>query len=1153
METLAPPVVAVVVAHDPGPWFEETLASLASQDYAELSVLVLDSASGDDLTSRVAAVLPTAYVRRFEENRGFATTINEVRTMVDGADYFLLCHDDVALFPDAVHLMVEEAFRSNAGIVSPKVVSWNDPERLVHVGMTVDKGGSVVDRVQPNEIDHGQHDAVRDVFVAPGGSTLVRADLFEELGGFDAAIVAMGEDLDLCWRAQVVGARIIVAPDARVRHLEELAGGARPIEESLVVGASHDPSRHPVTLQELQRRHELLAVFKCYSRFHLIRVVPQIAMLAIGEVIVAQLAGNRARARAVVRAWRWNLGRLPIVRRQRKELKGHRRLSDRDIRLLQIGGSARLATYGRRLFQHGFHGAHADELAAADEADDSDELDSDASIGPIVERGPLAGGTTGTPDSEPAPDASARGRVSGRVRVTAWLTAALVVLIGTRGIVSGHLPAVGQFVPFPSWSSTLSQFTAGWHPSGVGTTAPASPALGLAGVVGTVLLGAMGLTQKVMILGCLPLGAWGAVRMLRPFGSQRASLVGGLAYLAMALPYNALALGRWGALVMYAGSPWVLARLCRATGSAPYAMPVRPAHPAFAAGVPFAHASSSSAFRRYTEWTVRHGRLRSVVTLGLVEAVLVSFAPAAAVAVVLVAAGLLLSSLVFGDWRSTRHAVGLALGSTLVAAVICLPWLIGVVSSGRGAVAIFGIPIPVSGAASWGSLLRFATGPIGDSPLAWGFALAAVVPLALARGVRFRWAGRFWSIALVFWLLAWVIGRGWTGSLAIDPLILLGPAAAAIAASIGLGVAAFEEELRAADFGWRQLVAVVATGAVVLGAAPTLVAALPGRWDLPLNDFSQSVAWMHSRTATGSFRVLWLGDTRSLNQGSWSAGGGLAYATSEDGAPDARWLWNAADPGPASGLASAVNLARTDRTDQLGRVLAPAGVRYVVLLTSLAPEILGEQSPEELPVPRDLAPALGRQLDLSPVVSGSGITVFANSDWIPVRAEVPAGKSTAAPVPVTGPLATPPGSSIVTGAVPVLPGPAASRSYRGRLSVGTVFAASAPAGGWTLTGPAGAPALRSPSFGWAARYRVTAPGVGTLHFDGGPWGPVSLLFSIVVWLAAIALLMGRRLGGPWQLARIGRRRSGPGGRDAARRSPSELPADNVTAEGEVSS
>jgi GT2 family glycosyltransferase len=1119
METLAPPVVAVVVAHDPGPWFEETLTSLAAQDYAELSVLVLDSGGRDDLTTRVAAVLPTAYVRRFEENRGFGTTVNEVQAMVAGADYFLLCHDDVALAPDAVHLMVEEAFRSNAGIVSPKVVSWDDPERLVHVGMMVDKGGSVVERVQPNEIDHGQHDAVRDVFVAPGGSTLVRADLFEELGGFDAHIVAMGEDLDLCWRAQVAGARIIVAPDARVRHLEELAGGARTMDASLVSGDPGRPSRHPVTLQELQRRHELLAVFKCYSRFHLVRVVPQIVILAIGEVIVAEVAGNRARARAVVRAWRWNLGRLSTIRRQRKELKAHRRLSDKEIRLLQVGGSARLATYGRRVFQSGFHGAHADELAAAGAlAAGADP----AGMSPAGSR-PPAGGPART-TGRPAPEVSERGRVTPRVRGTVWLSAALVVFIGGRGVVSGHLPAVGQFTPFPSWSSTLSMFASGWQPSGVGTTAPAAPALGLAGLAGTLLLGAMGLTQKLMIFACIPIGVWGVVRLLRPFRSQRASLVAGLAYLAVALPWNALALGRWGALVVYAGGPWVLVLLFGATGTAPYSRIGPGAGRTLAPAVDAGDSTGPrpSALRRFSAWTIRHGRVRSVVALGLLEAVLVSFAPATAVVVVLAALALALSSLVYGDWRSTRKAAALAAGSTLVAALICLPWLIGVLSAGRGAVAVFGVPTPVSEAASWGSLLRFAVGPIGDSPLAWGFAVAAVVPLALARGERFRWAGRLWSIALVFWLAAWATGRGWTGSLAIDPLLLLGPAAVAVAAAIGLGVAAFEEDLRAADFGWRQLVTVVATGAVVLGAAPTLVAALPGRWGLPVADFSQSVTWMQGQAANGSFRVLWLGDTRSLNQGSWSAGNGLAYATSDNGAPDARWLWNAADPGPARRLASAITTARTGRTDQLGRMLAPAGVRYVAVLTSLAPEIVGEQTPEVYPVPADLAPALDRQLDLSPVVSGTGITVYANADWVPVRAEVRGATGGATP-PRRGVFASPPGSGIVAGALPVLPGPAASRSYTGPLSVGTVHSALAPAGRWALTGPAGTAESRTSSFGWAANYRVTTAGVGSLHFDGGALAPASLLFSIAAWAAALVFLIGR-WGRPWPRIRNGRRR-----------------------------
>ena len=1132
METLAPPVVAVVVAHDPGPWFEETLASLGSQDYAELSVLVLDAASEEELTERVAAVLPSAYVRRFEENRGFGATVNEVRAMVDGADYFLLCHDDVALFPDTVHLLVEEAFRSNAGIVSPKVVRWDDPEQLVHVGMIVDKGGSVVDRVQPGEIDHGQHDAVRDVFVAPGGTTLVRADLFEELGGFDTAIVAMGEDLDLCWRAQVVGARVIVAPDARVRHLEELAGGSRPVDQSLAGAVADEPTGRSVTLQELQRRHELLAVFKCYGRFHLIRVVPQVFLLAVGEVIVAELAGNRARARAVVRAWRWNLSRVAVIRRQRKELKGHRRLGDKEVRLLQIGGSARLATYGRRVFQHGFHGAHADELAAAEDAVGLDEVSGPgAAVIPAPLRPSVAPPPAGPEGEAPGPE-----RTGVSVRLTVWLAAALIVVIGTRGVLSGGLPAVGQFVPFPSWSATLTQFATGWHPSGVGTTAPASPALALAGLLGTVLFGAMGLTQKVMVLACIPIGVWGVVRLLRPFGSPRASLVAGLSYLAMALPYDALALGRWGALVVYAGTPWVLARLCRATGMAPYAAPSPlTADPPVGDGLENGLGPRPSTGRRLADWAVRHHSLRTVVALGLIEAVMVSFAPAAAIVVVLAAVALALSSCIVGEWRGTLSALGLALSATVVAAIICLPWVVGVLSAGRGAVAVFGVPIPASGAASWGSLLRFAVGPIGDSPLAWGFVVAALVPLVLAHRMRFRWAARFWTVALVFWAVDWLVGRGWTGSLAIDPLVLLGPAAAAIAAVIGLGVVTFEEDLRAADFGWRQLITVAAAGAVVLGSAPTVVSAAPGRWDLPLNDFSQSVRWMGAKASGGAFRVLWLGDPRSLYQGSWSAGDGLAYATSEDGGPDARWLWNAASPGPAGRLGSAVDLARSERTDQLGRLLAPAGVRYVVVLTSLAPEITGEQSPEEYPVPADLVPALGHQLDLDPVVTGTGITIYANTAWIPERAQVTAGAAgaRAASPALSAAAVSPPGSPVVAGAAPVLPGPAASRSYRGPVARGTVYAAVAPADRWSLTGSGGTTAARSFSFGWVGTYRVAQASTATLSFRGGLMTPLSLLFSVVAWLAALAVVSVRRLGGGWTRLRTGRRRTRIDGDDGA--------------------
>src|SRR5580658_25094 len=116
LDTLAPPVVAVIVTCDPGPWFAETLRAFASQEYPELSVLVLDAGSSEDPTGLVATELPGAFVRRLGVNKGFGASANEALTMVEGASHFLFCHDDVAPAPDAIHLLVEESFRSNAGV-----------------------------------------------------------------------------------------------------------------------------------------------------------------------------------------------------------------------------------------------------------------------------------------------------------------------------------------------------------------------------------------------------------------------------------------------------------------------------------------------------------------------------------------------------------------------------------------------------------------------------------------------------------------------------------------------------------------------------------------------------------------------------------------------------------------------------------------------------------------------------------------------------------------------------------------------------------------------------------------------------------------------------------------------------------------------------
>src|SRR4051812_22433914 len=94
-EFATPTVVAVVVACDPGDWFDTCLESLVAQDYPHLSILVIDTGK-TDVTPRVAAAAPGAYVRRVDGNPGFAAAANEVLSVVEGASHYVLCHDDVA-------------------------------------------------------------------------------------------------------------------------------------------------------------------------------------------------------------------------------------------------------------------------------------------------------------------------------------------------------------------------------------------------------------------------------------------------------------------------------------------------------------------------------------------------------------------------------------------------------------------------------------------------------------------------------------------------------------------------------------------------------------------------------------------------------------------------------------------------------------------------------------------------------------------------------------------------------------------------------------------------------------------------------------------------------------------------------------------------
>jgi len=512
-EPSAPPVVAVVVVHEPGEWFDATLDSLARQDYPNLNSLFLLAGGEDAATAeRIHERLPNAFVRVLEGGPtggpGFGPAANAVFEVVEGlSGFFCFCHDDVALAPDVVRVMVEELYRSNAGIVGPKLVDWDNPMMLQDVGLDVDAFGAPASRVEPGEFDQQQHDSATEVFAVPSACLMVRADLFQVLGGFDTAMRYHGEDVDLCWRARITGARVVVAPAARVRHRGDLD--------------LRRPDLHHATLQA---RHELRSAMTLTPGAMLPLRVLQLVAIAVVQLVVGAFVGRIGAGWASLRALIGGIWRFPTTLARRGAIAKLRRAGTDNAPDVQVHGSNRLRDLGR-----------AREMRTLVGVGENVRRWRESAIGPLV----------------------------------TWLVVIAAVLLASRTLINRSVPLVGEFGRLPGSARDLwSSFTSAWNPNRLGGTVANPTGLGVLAIASVAWLFNMGAGLTVLVIGLILLGGLGVWRLADLFPTNRERIVALVAYVAMPLVPGVISIGRLGALVAYATVPWFVHLLRNAAGIA---------------------------------------------------------------------------------------------------------------------------------------------------------------------------------------------------------------------------------------------------------------------------------------------------------------------------------------------------------------------------------------------------------------------------------------------------------------------------------------------------------------------------------------------------------------------------------------------------------
>jgi GT2 family glycosyltransferase len=562
-------VTAVLVSHDGARWLPDALNGLLGQERPVQYVMAADTGSADDSAQLITDAIGPDRVLHLARRTGFGQAVEEAhrtaphltsedlpylkrpsgwdpvtRTWRDDAydlpelphgepvQWLWLLHDDCAPEPDALAQLLRvvdnelELGRDDVAVVGPKLRGWYDKRQLLEVGVSIANSGRRWTGLDRREQDQGQHDHVRSVLSVSTAGMLVRRDVFERLGGFDRRLPLMRDDVDLCWRVHAAGHRVLVAPDAVVRHAEAASRERRTVDCAGRTAASPhkvDKAGAVYTLLVNTRTAALPWVLLRLVLGTLVRTVAYLVGKVPGQAVdeIRGLMGVLLRPERIV-AGRRRRGAPQIDKGELRALFPPPGATVRAT-VEQIAGNLVGRSDSETPSGAGRHGGAIESGPGGDDADFL-QVEQFARLKRIARNpGPMV-----------------------------FLVLLLVTLAACRALLGGGTLAGGALLPAPADSGELwSRYTDAWHPVGAGGTPDAPPYLALVALLASVLFGSTGLAVTVLLVCSVPLAGLTAYFASRPLVESRLLRAwAAVVYAFLPAATGALAGGRLGTAVL---------------------------------------------------------------------------------------------------------------------------------------------------------------------------------------------------------------------------------------------------------------------------------------------------------------------------------------------------------------------------------------------------------------------------------------------------------------------------------------------------------------------------------------------------------------------------------------------------------------------------
>ena len=186
-------------------------------------VIIADDCS-TDLTAQIKKVVSGIKVVRNKKNLRFLLNCNHAAEYAKGK-YILFLNNDTQVMENWLQpLITLIESKDNIGMVGSKLIYPDG--RLQEAGGIVWKDASAWNFGYLDDPTKPEYNYVKETDYISGAAIMIRADLWNQLGGFDERFVpAYCEDSDLAFQVRAAGYKVMFQPKSVVIHFEGISNG----------------------------------------------------------------------------------------------------------------------------------------------------------------------------------------------------------------------------------------------------------------------------------------------------------------------------------------------------------------------------------------------------------------------------------------------------------------------------------------------------------------------------------------------------------------------------------------------------------------------------------------------------------------------------------------------------------------------------------------------------------------------------------------------------------------------------------------------------------------------------------------------------------------------------------------------------------------